>query len=116
MQQSIEKPEVIRTIGPCLIETPEICSYLGISPETLKRYVALYPQMPVKKLGGRYKANPDDLREFVRNFLMSKPEGTAPISKLVKGGRKSNPAANPPRGGWQIKDPSERDSYSLKTV
>lgn len=90
-----------------LIETKEICSYLGITPETLKRYVNQYPQMPVKKFGGRYKANPDDLKEFVRKFL-STPEVFVNTARSSKGSRAKKKAIPPP-GGWQVKDPSERD-------
>jgi len=92
-----------------LIETEEICSILGIKRiDTLRSYVKKYPAMPVKKLGGRWRANADDLQEFIRNYL--REGSSAATNPAPRRGRKPNPSTTTkPPGGWQVRDWTKED-------
>lgn len=62
-----------------LIGTKEICDILGIADQrTLATMTRTIPGFPVRKLGGRYKADPDELENWFHN------QGAQPEPEPVK--------------------------------
>lgn len=50
-----------------LMETDEIFAYLGICQTTFYRLIAEDDTFPVHKIRGRWKADPEELKEWFRN-------------------------------------------------
>ncbi len=59
-----------------LIGTKEICEMFGVDIKTLSVLARTTPGFPVRKLGGRWKADPEELREWWRDrpTVQAKPE------------------------------------------
>jgi predicted DNA-binding transcriptional regulator AlpA len=50
-----------------LMETDAIFAYLGIGQTTFYRIIAEDDTFPVRKIRGRWKADPEELKEWFRN-------------------------------------------------
>jgi len=86
-----------------LLNTPEICDYLRISRSQFYRLVRENPSFPVWRVGGRWKADPEDLECWVKS---SNPAvGNNRLSKKASSAKRKTA---PPPGGWCLNIPLER--------
>lgn len=56
-----------------LIGTKEICDMLDVNQKTLFLWARTIPGLPVRKIGGRWKADPVELEEWFHNRETVKP-------------------------------------------
>ena len=84
-----------------LLNTREICEYLRISRSQFYRMVRENCSFPVYQVGGRWKADPDDLEEWVK---AGRPAGTYIRHPKYTCPRRRRLPAIPP-AGWQLNIP-----------
>lgn len=52
---------------PMYMNMKQAASYLGVSHTTLKKWIKMYPNFPVKTIDGSYHINREKLDEFMTN-------------------------------------------------
>lgn len=82
-----------------LLISDQICEYLGISYRRFLQYTQEDPTFPAWKVGGKWKVDPDELLDWVKN-----QPGCGEQNKVIQMPRRGRPINNTsrPPGGWQV--------------
>lgn len=86
-----------------LLNSEQICQYLNISYNRFLQYTREDPTFPARKLGGEWKADPDELKSW---FQAQPGCGPANVVQMEPRKKRGRPVRSvPPPGGWQIMIP-----------
>lgn len=89
-----------------LLNSDEICEYMGISYNRFLQYTREDESFPARKMGGEWRADRDELKAWFINQPKSK-SNIIDISAKRKRGRPpiKSRTISQPAGGWTIKIP-----------
>ncbi|MEN6325833.1 MAG: hypothetical protein ABFD18_06465 [Syntrophomonas sp.] len=98
-----------------LINFKQICEALDIGSTRLKQYIREDPTFPVRKIGGEWKSDPEELRDWVRNqptgavnnqpTLADETANVIQITPKKKGRPLTQRRPQTPKGGWKVTIP-----------
>lgn len=89
-----------------LLNSEQICQYLNISYGRFLRYTREDSAFPARKLGGEWKADPDELQEWFKSQPgCGRETNVVQMVQRRKPGRPPRSAMIAPRGGYQIRIP-----------
>lgn len=88
-----------------LLNSEQICQYLNISYRRFIRYTQEDITFPARKLGGEWKADPDEVREWFKSQPGCGRETN--VVQMVQRRKPGRPPRTMPtlRGGYQIRIP-----------
>lgn len=87
-----------------LLKSAEIMDYLDIGRRKFQELVNEDNTFPARKLGGEWRVDPDELKEWFRNQPGAGEQANVVQMPTKKRGRPIKSNAAPP-GGWQINIP-----------
>jgi len=70
----VAKNEGVKTTADVLKGMNAISDFANTAPSILLRWLKEYPKMPMRKVGGVYMADPDRLRQFLKDLAAGKTE------------------------------------------
>jgi hypothetical protein len=88
-----------------LLNSDQICEYLNISYGRFLHYTREDSTFPARKLGGEWKADPDELQEWFKSQPGCGMENVVQLEQRRKRGRPPRATMIAPRGGYQIRIP-----------
>lgn len=88
-----------------LLNSEEVCEYLGISYGRFLQYTREDSTFPARKMGGEWRADPDELRDWFFHQPKSKSKIIEMSSRKKRGRPPKEPRLLSQPEGWTVKIP-----------